>query len=228
MPELMDWVLHLDGKLLQVVAEYGTWTYAILFVIVFCETGLVVTPFLPGDSLLFAAGLVAGEGSLNLWIAMAVLLAAAIIGDTVNYQIGHFIGPKVFREDRKSRWLKKEHLDRTHAFFEKYGGKTIIIARFVPIVRTFAPFVAGVGAMTYSRFLLYNVMGGILWVVSLTLVGYWLGRIEIIKRNFEIAVLLIIAISMVPIFVEWWRARKAKSLPLEAAPEKRVMEESAS
>ena len=206
--QAIDWVLHLDDHMRQLVAEHGGWTYLILFVIVFCETGLVITPFLPGDSLLFVAGALAGEGSLNLLAVMAVLLAAAILGDTVNYQIGHYIGPKVFTEQRQSRWLKRKHLDRTHAFFEKYGGKTIIIARFVPIVRTFAPFVAGVGAMTYARFLLYNVAGAVLWVVSLTLAGYWFGGRAWVKANFEIVVVVIIVISLLPMVVELIKARR--------------------
>jgi len=215
--QALDWMLHLDDKMLELVGRYGTWTYAILFAIVFCETGLVVTPFLPGDSLLFAAGAIAGQGSLNLWIVMAVLLVAAILGDTLNYHIGHYLGPKVFREGRTSRWLKKEHLDRTHAFFEKYGGKTIIIARFVPIVRTFAPFVAGVGAMTYAKFIMFNVVGAVLWVVSLTLAGYWLGRIAWVKENFEIVVLAIIVISLLPMVWEWWRVRREAKLSAKAA-----------
>jgi membrane-associated protein len=210
--QALDWMLHLDDKLLELVKAYGTWTYAILFLIVFCETGLVVTPFLPGDSLLFAAGAIAGQGSLNVWIVMGLLLAAAILGDTVNYHIGHYLGPKVFREGRASRWLKKEHLDRTHAFFEKYGGKTIIIARFVPIVRTFAPFVAGVGAMTYGKFILYNVVGAILWVVSLTLAGYWFGQLDWVKKNFELVVLAIIVISLLPMVYEWWRIKRESKL----------------
>ena len=204
-----DWMLHLDDRLLELVESCGSWTYVVLFAIVFCETGLVVTPFLPGDSLLFAAGALAGAGSLDLAITMAVLFVAAVIGDTVNYQVGHYLGPKVFREDRRSRWLKKKHLDRTHEFFEKYGGKTIIIARFVPIVRTLAPFVAGVGAMTYSQFLLYNVIGAAIWVVSIVLAGYWFGGLPIVKDNFTIVILAIIVISMLPAIIEYWRVRRA-------------------
>jgi membrane-associated protein len=207
--DIMEWVLHLDDKLKEVVEHYGTWTYAILFAIVFCETGLVVTPFLPGDSLLFAAGALAGDQRLNVIIVMVVLFIAAVLGDTVNYQIGNYIGPKVFAEGRKSRWLKREHLDRTHQFFEKYGGKTIIIARFVPIIRTFAPFVAGVGSMTYPKFLFYNIIGGALWVVSLVLAGYWFGGLEIVRKNFSVVILAIIFISMLPAIIEYWRARRA-------------------
>src|SRR5262245_26411990 len=206
--DAMQWVLHLDDKLKDVVAAYGLWTYSILFAIVFCETGLVVTPFLPGDSLLFAAGTLAGDDRLNVWILIMVLLAAAILGDTVNYQIGHYIGPKVFQDRRSSRWLKHEHLERTHRFFEKYGGKTIIIARFVPIVRTFAPFVAGVGSMTYPRFLFYNVIGAVLWVLSLVLAGYWFGQTEVVRKNFSLVVLAIIIISLLPMVIEYIRARR--------------------
>lgn len=213
--QLLDWILHLDDKLLELVRAYGGWTYLILFLIVFCETGLVVTPFLPGDSLLFAAGALCGEGSLDLVTVMVLLFVAAVLGDTVNYHIGHYIGPKVFAEGRKSRFLKKEHLDRTHAFFERYGGKTIVIARFVPIVRTFAPFVAGVGAMTYSKFIVYNVGGAALWVGSLTLAGYWFGRLEFVKNNFTLVILAIIVISILPGVIEFVRERrKARRAPL--------------
>ena len=204
-----DWILHLDDKLLELVQSYGSWTYVVLFAIVFCETGLVVTPFLPGDSLLFAAGALAGAGSMDLALVMIVLFVAAVLGDTVNYQVGHYLGPRVFTEHRQSRWLKKKHLDRTHEFFEKYGGKTIIIARFVPIVRTFAPFVAGVGAMTYSKFLFYNIIGAAIWVVSIVLAGYWFGGLPIIRNNFTIVIFAIIAISMLPAIIEYWRARRA-------------------
>jgi membrane-associated protein len=209
---LVDIVLHLDKHLNELVRQYGPWTYLILFVIVFAETGLVVTPFLPGDSLLFAVGaLAATEGSpIRVeWVA-ALLIAAAILGDTVNYQIGHFVGPKIFTQ-KHSRWFKREHLDRTHEFFERYGGKTIIIARFVPIVRTFAPFVAGVGAMTYWQFLLYNVVGALLWVGLLLPAGYFFGNAPIVKDNFSIVILAIIALSLLPALFEFIRARsKAK------------------
>jgi membrane-associated protein len=208
---VLDWLLHLDDRLLELVEQYGMWTYLILFFIVFCETGLVVTPFLPGDSLLFAAGAIAGGGSLNVYLVMFLLIVAAILGDTVNYHVGHYLGPKVFSEKRSSRWLSRKYLDRTHAFFERYGGKTIIIARFVPIVRTFAPFVAGVGAMTYGRFLFYNVIGALLWVISLTLAGYWFGTLLFVKKNFEVVILAIIFISMLPAIFEFLREwRRAK------------------
>jgi membrane-associated protein len=214
----MEWVhfffdvfVHLDKHLGDVIRDYGTWTYLILFVIIFCETGLVVTPFLPGDSLLFAAGaLAATTGALNPWWLFLLLSVAAIAGDTVNYWIGAIIGPRAFSGN--IRFLKKEHLDRTHAFYEKYGGKTIILARFVPIVRTFAPFVAGIGAMNYTRFILYNVVGGIAWVALFVGVGYRFAEVEIVKNNFPLVIMAIIIISVMPMVVEYlraWRARRA-------------------
>jgi membrane-associated protein len=209
---LVEWVLHLDDKLKDVVEMYGLWTYSILFAVVFCETGLVVTPFLPGDSLLFVAGALAGDGRLNVGIVMAVLVAAAIIGDTVNYHVGRYVGPRLFRDGHSSRWLKREHLDRTREFFERYGGKTIVIARFVPIVRTFAPFVAGLGAMSYPRFLTFNVGGALLWVVSIVLAGYWFGGLESVRENFSLVAIAIIAISLFPAMVEYLRARRQKAL----------------
>ncbi len=210
----VEWVLHLDDKLKDIVEMYGLWTYSILFAIVFCETGLVVTPFLPGDSLLFVAGALAGDGRLNVGVVVAVLLAAAIIGDTVNYHVGSYVGPRIFREGHTSRWLKREHLDRTHTFFEKYGGKTIIIARFVPIVRTFAPFVAGLGSMAYPRFLTFNVVGAALWVISLVLAGYWFGGLESVRENFSLVIIAIIVISLAPAIVEYLRARRQKAVRL--------------
>lgn len=204
---LSDIFLHLDKHLADVVGNYGTWTYAILFVIIFCETGLVVTPFLPGDSLLFAAGSIAALGSLNpLWLFL-LLSAAAVLGDTANYWIGAWIGPRAFSGEY--RFLKKEHLDRTHAFFEKYGGKTIIIARFVPIVRTFAPFVAGVGAMNYAKFILYNIVGGVAWVALFVFGGYWLSRFAWVRDHFSTVIIpAIIIISVMPMVVEYLRARR--------------------
>ncbi len=209
----MDWIaglfdvfLHLDKHLGQVIEDYHAWTYLILLVIVFCETGLVVTPFLPGDSLLFAAGTFAAYGKLDpLWL-FALLGAAAIGGDTVNYWIGAIVGPRAFSGNL--RFLKKEHLDRTHRFFEKYGGKTIIIARFVPIVRTFAPFVAGIGAMNYGRFIVYNVVGGLAWVALFVFGGYWFGTWPVVKNNFSFVVVAIILISVMPMVVEFFRARR--------------------
>src|SRR5262245_61595018 len=179
--KFIDLVLHLDRHLDAMIQTFGPWLYVILFLIIFCETGLVVTPILPGDSLLFAVGaLSARPDGLNLGLALALLSAAAILGDTVNYWIGAYTGPKVFHK-KESRWFNPKHLERTHAFYEKYGGKTIIIARFVPIVRTFAPFVAGIGRMTYSRFLIYNVVGGLLWVGLCTLAGYFFGNLPVVK-----------------------------------------------
>jgi membrane-associated protein len=209
----MDWVkpfvdlfLHLDTHLGQVISQYGTWTYLILFLIVFCETGLVITPFLPGDSLLFAAGTFAALGDLDVRLMILLLVVAAILGDTVNYWVGAAIGPRAFQGNH--RFLKKEHLDRTHAFYEKHGGKTIILARFVPIIRTFAPFVAGVGAMSYGRFLTYNGVGAILWVALLVLAGYFFGNIPVVRENFTIVILAIVAISVMPIAVEAVRERR--------------------
>ena len=200
--QALDIFLHVDEYLHQIVTQMGVWTYVLLFIVIFCETGLVVTPFLPGDSLLFAAGAVAAiVPELNIWILLVVLSVAAILGDTVNYWIGHWVGPHAF--SGKVRFLKKEHLDRTHAFYEKHGGKTIILARFVPIVRTFAPFVAGIGAMTYSKFFVYNVVGGILWVLLFTLLGYFFGNLPFVQKNFEFVVIAIIAISLVPMVWEF-------------------------
>ena len=201
-----DFFLHLDKHLAEIIARYGVWTNLILFLVVFCETGLVVTPFLPGDSLLFAAGTFAALGSLDPGLLVLLLSIAAILGDTVNYWIGSYIGPRAFTGE--IRWLKKEYLERTHAFYEKHGGKTIILARFIPIIRTFAPFVAGVGAMTYSRFLLYNVVGGIVWVTLFVLAGYFFGNLPAVRQNFSYVILAIIALSVMPIVVEFLRARR--------------------
>jgi len=206
---ILDIALHLDRYLSGVIQQYGAWTYGILFAVVFIETGFVIMPFLPGDSLLFAAGTFAALGALDVRLLLLLLSAAAIIGDTVNYWVGRQIGPKVFcKED--SRFFKKEYLDRTHAFYEKHGGKTIIIARFVPIIRSFAPFVAGVGRMSYGRFLAFNVIGGIGWVVLLTGTGYFFGNIPLVKDNYSLAIIAIIAISTVPIAVEYFRHRRTK------------------
>lgn len=206
---LIDFVLHLDKHLVELVAQYGVWTYAILFLIIFCETGLVVTPFLPGDSLLFAVGALAAKGALDvLWITV-LLIIAAIIGDTLNYWVGYHVGPRVFRGEH-SRWLNRQHLERTHAFYEKYGGKTIIIARFMPIIRTFAPFVAGIGRMSYGKFLLYNVIGGIVWIVLFVAAGYWFGNIPVVKRNFTLVIFAIIILSVLPAAFEFLRARRSR------------------
>jgi membrane-associated protein len=200
--------LHLDVYFKEIISQYGLWTYLLLFAIIFCETGLVVTPFLPGDSLLFVAGTFAADpaSGLNPWLLVLILSVAAILGDTANYWMGHYIGPKAFTEER--RYLKKEYLDRTHRFYEKYGGMTIIIARFVPIVRTFAPFVAGIGAMNYTRFILYNIFGGIAWVATFIFAGYLFGNLHGVKENFAFVVMAIVLISVMPMAVEYWRARR--------------------
>ena len=203
--QALDFLLHIDKHLLEVVSTYGTWTYAILFAIVFFETGLVVTPFLPGDSLLFAAGALAGVGALDVSMIILLLSAAAIIGVSVNYSIGRAFGVRAFTEG--NRFFKQEYLLRTQRFYEKHGGKTIVLARFVPIVRTFAPFVAGVGRMRYARFWAYNAAGGVFWVASLTLLGYFFGSIPVVKENFTIAILAIVFLSNVPVFVELIKAR---------------------
>jgi membrane-associated protein len=208
LPRIIDLFLHLDQHLGQLISQYGTWTHLILFLIVFCETGLVITPFLPGDSLLFAAGTFAALGALDLWLVVLLLIIAAIAGDTVNYWIGAYIGPRAFKGD--IRFLRKEYLDRTHAFYQKHGGKTIIMARFVPIVRTFAPFVAGVGAMSYPKFITYNVVGAVLWVGLFVLGGYFFGNISVVRENFTLVILAIIAISVLPIVVEALRARRSR------------------
>jgi membrane-associated protein len=200
-------LLHLDKHLDAIIRNYGMWTYAIFFFIIFLETGLVVTPFLPGDSLLFAIGSFAALGSLDLRLSIVSLSIAAIAGDTVNYWIGNFAGPKVFSKE-KSRLLNKEYLYRTHRFYEKYGGKTIVLARFIPIIRTFAPFVAGIGTMTYSSFIVYNVAGGIAWVMLFIFGGYFFGNIPLVKQNFSLVIFAIIFISVLPGIIEFLRARK--------------------
>jgi len=202
----IDLFVHLDRHLAEVLHDYGTWTYLILFGIIFCETGLVVTPLLPGDSLLFAAGSFAAIGSLNPHWLFLLLSAAAVLGDTVNYWIGAAVGPRAFSGE--VRLLKKEYLDRTHRFYEKYGGKTIILARFVPIVRTFAPFVAGIGAMSYGRFIVYNVVGGLAWVALFVYGGYFFGTRPWVKRNFSLVIVAIVVISVMPMVVEFVRARR--------------------
>ena len=206
---LIDFVLHIDQHLIELTQTYGLWIYAILFLIVFCETGLVVTPFLPGDSLLFAAGAVAALGGMNVHIAAALLLAAAVIGDAVNFAIGKYFGEKLFAKP-DSRMFKREYLDKTHAFYEKYGGKTIILARFVPIVRTFAPFVAGMGDMHYGRFIRYNIIGALVWVGLLTYAGYFFGELPVVKNNFGLVVIGIIVVSVLPMAVEIAKAKWGK------------------
>lgn len=204
---LIDFFIHLDKYLPIIIQSFGIWAYVIVFLVIFCETGLVVTPVLPGDSLLFALGAIAAQGALNIEILLISLCIAAISGDTVNYSIGHFIGPKVFHYE-DSRFLKKEYLLRTHQFYEKHGGKTIIIAQFMPIIRTFAPFVAGVGAMTYSKFILFNITGCITWVCLFLLGGYFFGNISSVKSNFTIVIIAIVIISVMPGIVGYWRQRR--------------------
>ena len=197
----MDFLLHIDVHLKELVTTYGFWVYLMLFIIVFCETGLVVTPFLPGDSLLFAGGALAGAGLLHYGYLVVTLLAAAIIGDAVNFRIGKYFGPPIFQRDHKL--LKRKHLEQAHAFYEKHGGKAIILARFIPIIRTFAPFVAGVANMNQGRFLLFNVTGALIWVFSLVSAGYFLGNLPFVQKNFSILVYVIILVSVLPVVVEW-------------------------
>ena len=206
MGQIIDFILHIDVYLSDIIAQYGAWTLAILASIIFVETGVVVMPFLPGDSLIFAAGTFAARGALNPWAVFIVLSLAAIAGDTVNYWIGHRVGSKAYSGE--VRWIKKDHMERTHAFFEKYGGKAIFLARFVPIVRTFAPFVAGVGQMPYGFFFRWNVIGGITWVAIFTLLGYFFGNIPFVQQNFELVIVAIVLISIIPAIVEILKARK--------------------
>jgi membrane-associated protein len=202
---LVDIFLHLDKHLSVVIQTYGVWTYALLFFVIFLETGFVVTPFLPGDSLLFAAGTFAAAGAFHLPSLILLLFLAAVLGDTANYWIGHQVGPRVFSQN--VRFLNRKYLDRTHEFYERHGGKTIFLARFIPIIRTFAPFVAGIGAMSYLRFLSYNLFGGLVWTTGLTLAGYFFGNIPLVKHNFSIAIMVIILISVMPMIVEYLRHR---------------------
>ncbi len=202
MKDVADIVVHLDTHLAALVNQYGTVAYAILFVIIFAETGFVVTPFLPGDSLLFAAGAIASLGSLRIDVVLAILIFAAILGDTVNYWVGHFFGRTIV-DNPRIRFINQQHIDKTERFYKTYGGKTIFLARFIPIIRTFAPFVAGVGSMTYSKFILFNVIGGVTWVTVFTIMGYLFGNIPIVKDNFHYAVVAIIGLSLVPIVYEY-------------------------
>jgi membrane-associated protein len=205
--QAIDFVLHLDVHLNTLVDQLGPWLYVVLFAIIFCETGLVVTPILPGDSLLFAVGAVAANSSLSLAVILVLLILAAILGDAVNYAIGYRIGPKVFKYEN-SRLLNKKHLLRAHEFYERYGGKTIVLARFIPIIRTFAPFVAGIGKMTYPHFALYNVVGGVAWVSAFLLGGYFLGNMPTIKTNFHLIIIAIVIISVLPMGIEFILARR--------------------
>ena len=206
----VDIFMHLDKHLGSVIQSYGIWTYLILFLIIFCETGLVITPILPGDSLLFAAGAFAAIGALEVMWLFVLLTIAAIGGDTINYWIGKYMGPKIFHKE-KVRFLNREYLDRTHQFYEKHGGKTIIIARFMPIIRTFAPFVAGIGRMTYLHFISYNVIGGIIWIASFVFGGYFFGNIPVVKRNFTLVIMAIIVLSIMPGIIEFLRHRYRRS-----------------
>ena len=208
--QFLDTVLHLREHIGELISHYGPHIYTIFFLVIFCETGLVLTPFLPGDSLLFTAGAFAALGQLNIWLMFGILSVAAILGDTVNYWIGHYLGPKVFKWE-KSRFFNPEHLKRTHEFYQKYGAKTIILARFVPIVRTFAPFVAGIGAMTYAKFFLFNVVGGVAWVAICLFAGYWFGNIPWVAKHFEAVIIGIILVSLLPLIYEVWKARKSNS-----------------
>ena len=205
---LLDIALHLDRHLADLIQQYGMWIYAILFAIIFSETGFVVTPFLPGDSLLFVAGALAALGGMDIGVLIAVLITAAALGNMLNYQIGRFLGPKVFHW-KDSRFFNQAALIKTHAFYEKHGGKTLVISRFLPLFRTFAPFVAGVGAMTYSRFIFFNLIGAVAWVVSLTLAGYFFGNLPWVQDNLTVVILGIVGISLIPVFIGWLQQRKA-------------------
>ena len=211
--QLLDIFLHLDKNLALVISQYGSATYGLLFLIIFMETGFVVTPFLPGDSLLFAAGALSVTTTLNIFVVYFLLLGAAILGDTVNYWAGHFVGPKVFEKDTKL--FKKEHLLRAHKFYEKHGGQAIVLARFIPIVRTFAPFVAGIARMDYPHFLLYNVLGGTLWVSLFIWGGYFFGNLPFVKANFHYVVVVIVILSICPIIFEWLKSKTSKKLPTQ-------------
>ena len=204
---LWDLIVHLDVHLAGFVAQHGVWVYALLFAIVFCETGFVVTPFLPGDSLLFVSGALAAAGGMDIVTVMTVLVAAALCGDNVNYWIGRWAGPRVFHY-RESRWFNPRHLERTHAFYEKHGGKTIILARFIPVVRTYVPFVAGIGAMPYVRFLSFSVVGAVIWVLSLCTVGYFFGNLPVVKNNLTLVIIGIVLLSISPGIVAWVRSRR--------------------
>lgn len=204
---LFSFIMHIDRHLVDIIQQYGTLTYFIIFLIIFCETGLVVTPFLPGDSLIFALGALAAGGELDLALISGVLAAAASIGDTVNYHIGKYVGPKVFTKE-STRFFKKEHLMKTHAFYEKHGAITIIIARFIPIIRTFAPFVAGIGIMNYGRFIVYNITGAVMWVALFITGGYFFGNLPMVRKNFTLVIMAIIVISVLPIVIEGYKAWK--------------------
>lgn len=206
---IINFILHIGDHLQQIVNDYGSWVYAVLFAIVFCETGLVVLPFLPGDSMLFAAGSIAAIGGMNIFVLIGLLILAAVLGDFVNFEIGKHFGKKLFANPN-SRIFKPQYLEKTHEYYAKYGGRTIIIARFVPIVRTFAPFVGGMGQMPYREFVKYNLIGAVVWVTGFTLLGYFFGNLEIVKKNFSLFLIGIIVVSVLPMVIEIWRARKSK------------------
>ena len=206
---IVDIFLHLDKNLAVVIAQYGSFTYGLLFLIIFLETGFVITPFLPGDSLLFAAGALSVTSSLNIWLLYVLLVAAAILGDTVNYWIGHFVGPKIFEKD--SKLIKREYLIRTQKFYDKYGGRAIFLARFIPIIRTFAPFVAGIAKMNYKYFITYNIVGGVVWVSLFLWTGHFFGNLSIVKENFHYVIIAIIFLSITPILYEWLQSFKKVS-----------------
>lgn len=216
MSHLIDVFLHLDMYLDTVIQQYGVWMYVILFVVVFLETGVVVTPFLPGDSLLFAAGALCARGDLAVGWLFGFLFLAAVLGDTVNYSIGYVVGPRAFHG--QNRFFKREHLERTHQFYERHGGKTIVLARFVPIIRTFAPFVAGIGRMSYGRFVTYNVLGGLLWTVLFVFGGYYFGNQPVVKRNFTFVILAIIVLSLLPLVVEFVQNYRSKARAARTPP----------
>ena len=222
--DLAEWFMHFDKHLIFVVQYFGFWSYLILFLVIFAETGFVVTPFLPGDSLLFMIGAIAAMGSLNVFTLFVVLSLAAIFGDSLNYAIGKYFGLKLFKYEN-ARFLKKEHLEHTHKFYEKYGAKTIVLARFVPIVRTFAPFVAGMGSMEYKKFLFYNIMGGVLWVGIFVFGGFWFGNIPFIKNNFELVTLGIILLSVLPVVIKLIRMRAKKEFKQEILPKPKLEQE---
>lgn len=210
MAQFIDIILHLDQHLLQWIALFGPWFYVLMFLVIFCETGLVVTPFLPGDSLLFALGALAAlDDGLDLWFLLISLTIAGIIGDTVNYHIGKYLGPKVF--ERESRFFKKQYLDQTTAFYERWGAFTVVAARFAPIARTFAPFVAGISSMNYKKFITFNIMGAIAWVFTFILAGYFFGNLPVVKRNFHIVIFGVIGVSMLPMVIPWIKSKLAKT-----------------
>ncbi|EMS71090.1 DedA family protein [Ruminiclostridium cellobioparum] len=207
---LLDFIINLDKHLTELINNFGGFTYVILFLIIFCETGLFMAPFLPGDSLIFVVGALSASGTMNIWLITGVLIAAAVIGDTVNYHIGKFLGPRIFKK-QNVRFLNRKHLDKAHEFYRKHGGKTVIMARFIPVIRTFAPFVAGMGSMSYGRFILYNIAGGVAWVSICVASGYFFGNIPVVSENFTLVILAIIGISLLPVVITWLANRRNKS-----------------